>query len=478
MNQAHDILLILAPPVWVPEAPPMGLAYLYEHLSAQGYKAEVLDLNERVYNRDGELQRFWEMDHAAGLTTTEGAAPIFEAFRPLLESLLQEYLESPPVAVGFCTYHLNTPMSVHLARFFKEKCGEKTRIIFGGPSMLETDERRKLPEELVDYIVLGEAEKRLGQLLAAIKDDRRPELPGLLTAADYRQKTSRAESFVVDEQTPDRFPRYGGFNLDAYSSDYLPLLMARGCPFHCAFCNDQFSPYRRRSTQAVLDEIRHHVFVNGIRRFFFCDQTLDADPKRLEALCDGIISGGLNIEWWGQLNIKRQVTRPLLEKMRRAGCNHLSWGVETLSDAVLKRIHKPSTADLAVQVLKLTHEVGIPQLVYLIVGLPGETDQTFKESMARLRLIAPYVDHVSIMPSQVSPFSPMDEDPGAYGIVMSGEDPKNQWQSIDGQNTYQKRMVWLTALIETLLELKVSFQSPILNRPRYAELLGRELPEQ
>jgi hypothetical protein len=163
--------------------------------------------------------------------------------------------------------------------------------------------------------------------------------------------------------------------------------------------------------------------------------------------------------------------------MKRSGCAFLSWGVESLSDPVLRKIRKPSTADLAEEALRAAHAAGIPQLAYLIVGLPGETEETFAETLARVRRIAPFVTRFSIMPCQAVPFAPLRENPEAFGIDVSGPDPKDHWKSLDGSNTHARRMEWLARLARALLDLGMPFQSPVTSRAKFAELLGRELPE-
>jgi radical SAM superfamily enzyme YgiQ (UPF0313 family) len=473
-----DLLLLLAPPVWVPEAPPMGLTYLHEHALAEGLSSRVLDLNERVYTLGGApVREFWKMGHHADLVAEGRAGAVFAGLRPTLERVLTPYLLDPPRVVGFSVFHLNREVSGLAARMFRERA-PGTVIVFGGPSMLETAERARLPEGVADFILLGAADRRLPALVRAVRDGvSPPPMAGRIVGADRARPLSSAETFVADEPGEGIFPRYDDFDLTAYTQGYLPVLMARGCRFRCAFCNDQFVPYRRRDAAAVLAEIRHHVFVHGVTRFFFCDQSLDADVAHLAAVIDGLIAARLGITWWGQLNVRRGLTPDLLGRMKRSGCVSLAWGVESFSDPVLRAIRKPSTADLAEEALAITHAAGIPQLAYLIVGLPGETDATFAETLARVRRIAPLVTRLSIMPCQATPFAPLREDPEAYGIDVSGPDPKDHWRSRDGTNTHAKRMEWLARLARELLDLGVPFQSPVTSRTKFAELLGRQLPD-
>ena len=454
----------------------MGLSYLREHAAAAGLTARVLDLNERVYTLGGDaLRAYWEMDHARALMSTEGAGPIADAMAEAIDRILAAEVPVAPRAVGFSTYHLNTALSVQIARSLRPRWPE-TAILFGGPSMLETAERRKVPADLPAAVVMGEAEERLSAIVGAIaRGEPVPDLPGVARGEAIHAAKTRDEALVVDEQNPALFPRYPQMPLESYQKDYLPILMARGCPFACAFCNDQFAPYRRRAVASIVDEMRHHAIVHGVTEFFFCDQSLDASVRHLDAVMDALLAERFAVRWWGQLNVKKGLTPELLAKMKRSGCTNLSWGVESLADAVLRRVKKPSTGKLAEQVLKDARAAGIGQLVYLIAGLPGETDKTHAETLSRLRRIAPYVDRFSIMPAQISPFSPLEAEPEKYGVRLVGDDPKNDWVSADGTNTPAARERWLTELIETLLELGVPFQSPILNKARYMELLGREV---
>lgn len=201
------------------------------------------------------------------------------------------------------------------------------------------------------------------------------------------------------------------------------VVTARGCPFRCAYCSTSAfngRKYRAASPKYVVDEIQHLVEQYGIRNIPFGDDTFTLHRQRVTAICEEIISRGLNIYWTANTRVDL-VDFDLLALMKRAGCTALLFGIESSSQEVLDRIKKGFRIDEARQALRWCRDLGISVTEAFIVGLPGET----RESVRRI------VEFIEENPADVLslnilalyPGSELYENSARFGIRILGYDP-------------------------------------------------------
>ena len=104
--------------------------------------------------------------------------------------------------------------------------------------------------------------------------------------------------------------------------------------------------------------------------FAFSDDRCNGAPKELERFCGLVIDARLDIAWSAEAVVGPEMTESLCEKMRRAGCTGLGFGLESGSATVLQLMRKRHTAERAEQVLRAVARAGIQIHVFLIVGIP------------------------------------------------------------------------------------------------------------
>ena len=119
----------------------------------------------------------------------------------------------------------------------------------------------------------------------------------------------------------------------------------------------------------------------GFRDFGFVDNTFNIPPSYAKGLCRAIIQRGLNINLWC-IVYPKWVDRELVELMARAGCREVSLGFESGSDFVLRRFHKRFKAEEVRRVTQMFREARIVRNGFLLLGGPGETQETVNESLA------------------------------------------------------------------------------------------------
>ena len=139
---------------------------------------------------------------------------------------------------------------------------------------------------------------------------------------------------------------------------------SRGCPLNCSFCGYTLAQglrFRFRSPESVIAELVDLYFEHGIRHVVFRDPIFTTRKDRIHAICDGILEKGMTeLEWQCETAVKT-LDRPLLEKMARAGCRHISLGVESGNAEIQKKHCGNKLADLdkAEEVFKAARDFGI-----------------------------------------------------------------------------------------------------------------------
>ncbi len=167
---------------------------------------------------------------------------------------------------------------------------------------------------------------------------------------------------------------------------WTPLISSRGCPFECTFCTPKLWQRRRRfrSAKNVVDEIEECIDDFDIHDFYFDDENLTIDKKRVFAICDEIKMRKLDITWQTPNGIRASGTdKEMLAKMKEAGCKHITVAPESGSDRVLNDIMKKhQTLDQVTRVVKSANELGLKTAAFFLIGLPGETEEDIRKTIS------------------------------------------------------------------------------------------------
>lgn len=163
----------------------------------------------------------------------------------------------------------------------------------------------------------------------------------------------------------------------------------RGCKFKCAYCTYpriEGTNYRLRSPDIVAQEIAILKKKQGASHVFFVDDIFTYPVSHAAAVCEALIKKNVTIAW-SCFASPRGISKKLLMLMKKAGCTHIEFGSDALSEGVLKKLRKPFTVADIINASRLCHETGIQCAHYVIFGGPGENAASLKESfktMARL----------------------------------------------------------------------------------------------
>jgi len=338
---------------------PLGLCYLASFLEKKEFKTEILDLN---FYKNKEL-------------------------------VLINYLKKfNPRFVGLTG---NTIDMINLGEIAKtvKSLNTDIRIVVGGPHVSALPKRTLKEFKEIDYIIYGEGEVTLKELVKGVKENK---INGLVYRQRNNIRKNKPRKFIKNIDTLP-FPARHKLELKKYiplPGNYrkLPssaIATSRGCPYNCTFCNKIIfsNIIRYRSPENIIKEIEHCINEYGIHDFRFNDDTLTINRKRIKKLCRLIIDKNLDITWNCYSRVEH-VDLGLLKLMKRTGCYHIKYGLESGSEKILKKLNKTFSLEQARKAIRLTKKIGIETKTSFMLGIPGETIRDIEKTIKFAKLIS------------------------------------------------------------------------------------------
>lgn len=209
----------------------------------------------------------------------------------------------------------------------------------------------------IDYILIGEAEITLVELLEELKRDRPnvAEIHGLAYRLGSNARLTPARSLIANlDELPmpayDLFPmeKYVGFSSIEH---YNEAVTSRGCEGACSFCyewglidprrSSDFLIHRTRSGRLVADEMEVLNKNYGVKALNFLDDDFNSDRQKVLDLLDELEKRALDIEWFFMGRARNLIRdADLIPRMRKAGCYQVLFGIEAGTDEELAHIRK------------------------------------------------------------------------------------------------------------------------------------------
>lgn len=399
-NDILDLVLIMCPG-WGIDQPPLGIGYLKGFLKESGRNVRCFDLSLDLYKSFPE-KKYWDLNYPEYFIDPK----LFERcilpfLAPFINKWTKQILSQKPRAVGFSLFMSSINVSLILARQLK-KIKPGLVIIGGGPEA--TRLRRVLVDgirgfaslnkevitsNVFDILVDGEGEESLLEILLLIEREHDfHSVKGTLYIKDGKIITNGKRDLLgnLDVLPP---PDFSDFRL----GNYLPLVTSRGCINRCTFCADSplWKVYRYRSPEKVLEEIKFLAEKYKRNRFEIVDSTFNGDIQRVDKICDLIIQSKLDIQWSAKATLRKEMNFELLNKMKKAGCAGLGYGVESGSPAVLRDMRKNIDLAEAKRIIRDTCRAGINISCFFIIGYPTESEEDFQLTLDFIRENAEFI---------------------------------------------------------------------------------------
>ena len=206
-----------------------------------------------------------------------------------LELELRDVLVSinGPLFVGITTTTASYQAALRVARTFKRLCRECV-VILGGHHASAQDDVILKAQDSIDYVVRGEGEIALVQLLEQYPDVGR--VPNLSHRDNLTICRNAPAPFLGERELDELAPAFKGWGLRSAPGkfEHTTYVSARGCPLRCAFCSVANEQIRAKSVAAVVRELRVLIEDFGYRSIAVEDNFFAHAPRRTLALCAAI----------------------------------------------------------------------------------------------------------------------------------------------------------------------------------------------
>lgn len=334
--------------------PHIGLAYLSAVLRQAGHEVDILDL---YFAEAEEQQAFFARDFGlVGITCTSFA---FVTARQTARAIRQ--------------------------------ANPGQHIVVGGPHV-SVSLGDVLEEPAFDFAIYAEGEAPMLGLVEALEapgghsPERLAQVDRLIWRQDGKTVVNPRGN-RVDDLDALPMPDWAVFDNDLY--DLYPLSSSRGCPHDCIYCASRAvmgdNRWMPRSPQSLLNELKRNVADWGKRRFVIIDDSFNIQPKRISQFCRLLLDENLGMNW-GAVGIRADRADPeMLELMRRSGCDYVCVGIESANNAVLANIGKGETIEQIEAGIRTIHAAGIKVCGMFMIGNPGDTLETVRQSIAFAR---------------------------------------------------------------------------------------------
>jgi radical SAM superfamily enzyme YgiQ (UPF0313 family) len=262
----------------------------------------------------------------------------------------------------------------------------KMQVAFVGPPVTIEPDRALNATKAIDFLVRREFDH---QIAGFAKGTPLSELPGVSYRKDGTNVHNPEGGYIenLDElpwvsKVYKRDLDFRRYNVPFLLNPYISFYTTRGCPAMCTFClwpqTHSGHRWRLRSSQDVANECRY-VLENfpGLKEIFFDDDTFNYKKQRTLELCAELKK--LNFTW--SCTSRVTTDQETLKAMKDAGCRLLIVGYESGDQQILKNIKKGATVEGARRFTKDAHNLGLTIHGDFIVGLPGETRETLRNTI-------------------------------------------------------------------------------------------------
>lgn len=390
-------VLLITPPYYVPKdrcaisiGHPLGIAYIGGHLREAGHEVTLIDgliegrdrsmtpedldgdETDRIRVSRGVFQR-----HIAGEGFPEGSTIIGLSF----SEIEQRIRDLQPDVVGIsCIFTSIFRPGAEIARIAKRVNPEIITVMGGTHVTVSPD--NVLKEEEIDYILTGEGEKSMLELLEALETGSEPaDVPGVgyMTADGQKRHKANELNWELDALA---LPALDLLSMEDYLETMAEgragkMYSTRGCPFNCSFCSVPLTSERRfraHSIERIVEEARIWKDTYAVDVIIFEDDNINTNTKRFRQMLQAFLDHDIDVRIDGRNLRCDLLDSETLALMKQTGFQHVFITPESGSQRVMDEIitKKMSVDDTRAAVGRIL-DAGMTVGCAFVIGFPGET---------------------------------------------------------------------------------------------------------
>lgn len=392
------------------QSPPLHLLCLSTVLEQQGYATEVFDFQTAPHRQP----RFLE-------DTREGRF----------------------LWIGFTTLTPNANLTK--SHIKQVRAANPAVPIFLGGIHASSLPERTLREFPIDAVCIGDGEDAVRRLSEAVLAGRRDywETPGIAALDEAGAFHFSREAADHRPRRPLPRPNWDKIDLGEYQQAPLqyirrrgvvaPIIIAKGCPNHCSFCAvPEFSGRRllQRDPGEVVDEIEYLARQRGVQEIQLLDDNFNANLPYAKEVLHEWAARRLPVIWKAPVGLWiHHYDDEWFDLLVRTGCYQVGFGIESGSQAILDRAGKRLKLAEIPGILEMYRRRGISTFGFFILGLPGETEETIRQTV-RFACRLP-LDHAHLAQFTPYPGSPLFRDALAAGLELPDWDEYHHYHRTD-----------------------------------------------
>jgi anaerobic magnesium-protoporphyrin IX monomethyl ester cyclase len=319
---------------------------------------------------------------------------------------------------------------------FTESYNQTAKIIIGGP-FISTQIRTKDPlymnylfESTLNadfYINSSQGEATLVNIIHAVKNN----LPfDQINNIYYKTPSGYISTSLLREENKlsDNMVEWDLFSHNV--GEYANVRTSISCPFSCSFCGfpQHAGKYQTAEVEAIERELKLLDKIKIVKSVHFIDDTFNVPIKRFKDILRMLIKNKFTFKWHSYLRCQF-LDREMVELMRESGCDGVFLGIESGNNEILKNMNKAVNTGEYLKGIELLNEHGIVTFGDFIVGFPGETHETVRDTVRFIEKSG--LDFYRTQLWYCEPITPIWKDREKYGI--KGESFEWSHQTMDAK---------------------------------------------
>lgn len=334
------------------------------------------------------------------------------AFRKV-EDLVQVLDDYRPDVVGLSCYSFNYDLLLKYASLIKQY-SSAIKVIVGGP--IATLEYKKLIYNTnLDFMVIGEGEKTLCELINAISEgsDEFSKINGLAYRRNNDIFVTSARPFCNDLSEIYSHIDHESINYDDYeglmtgtmfsTGKNASILTGRGCPYRCAYCHSlNGRKVRKRTVENVIKEIEWLIENKNLKNFYIDDDIFNFNKNWAMQFCKIIIDRKYDISLFFHNGLRADIIdEELIDLLLEAGTSHFRFAIETASPRLQKLTRKNLNLDKALNAIKYASNTSAITDVFFLLGIPTETEEELDSTLSLIEetgIFHPVINFLQIFP--------------------------------------------------------------------------------
>lgn len=308
------------------------------------------------------------------------------------DAVVKNIIGQDPQVLGITATTISMLSAVNVANKVKT-ISPDIKIFLGGPHVtaLHRETMESFPK--IDGCIIGDGEISFANIIRNIVsgNDLSNGVDGLIWRKGgeilFKPKEVHIENL-------DSLPFPAWDLLEGFPKIYRPpfhsyrrlpvanIITTRGCPYACSFCDRSVfgKKTHSHSVEYVIEMIEYLTKNFGIKEISIKDDMFIMSKERVSEFCRQLIRKNFNIQWSCNARVNF-INDEMLKDMKKAGCWMVSYGIESGSPVMLKKMMKGITKEQVLNALKLSRKNGIVSKGFFMIGIPGETETTMQETL-------------------------------------------------------------------------------------------------